>query len=304
MLKYFVMELKIFGSGTCDQSPERACAGYLLRTKGKTFLLDAGPGVYGRMSKYKIPFSDIDEIFISHFHLDHVNDLPAILFSLKHCSNGNDKKAPIIHGPAGFKKSLLGLLNAYGNQIISEEYRLDIIEHWELPIEKMEEDGFTQKEGPYITGSVIVRTLPMEHSNSAIGYRFEYELNPPETDKTEKADKKNLSEDFEPDEDDAEKEVPVKSFTYSGDTEPCNNIILLAKNTDCLLMEATCSDENPKKGHTTTSQAAAVAKKAEAKSLMLTHISPENGETDMEAVASQFYDGIVIAVRDGMRLSI
>lgn len=273
------MEVRILGSGTCDPSPERRCSGYVLNTQGKTFLIDAGPGTYEQLCRYGIDLGSIDEIFISHFHVDHVNDLPAILFSRKHYKSPQPKKNLVIHGPEGFRESLEGLMNAYGKQLMTGEYQIEIMEH---------------KEGDYRTGGITVRTLPMEHLLPTIAYRFDYEI------ETSAMEEETATEEEEI----PEKRKPVRSLTYSGDTSPCENIVKLAEDTDCLLMEATTSDEALKEGHSTTSQAATVARQAKAKSLVLTHISPENDQTNIEKKASQFYDGIIIIATDGMRLTI
>ncbi len=311
------MELRILGSGSAAQSVDRGSAGYLLQACGKIFLIDAGPGTCRQLSRYGIDVGSIDDIFISHFHVDHVNDLPAILFTRKHCLNEEPKNNLAVHGPSGFHVSLKNLLLSYGSQIISDDYKLKVIEHRKpepeeelrakaskerQQVKRKETKKNEEKEENYLeeveselfyrSGRVKVTMAEMEHSAPSLGFRFEYNSQP------------NGEEDAEPDLEENKADRPVKSFTYSGDTSPCSNIIKLATKTDCLLMEATASDNAPLRWHTTTSQAGAVAKKAGVKTLVLTHISPENDETDIENIASQFYDGIVIAARDGMRLTI
>ncbi|MBS7660151.1 ribonuclease Z, partial [Candidatus Bathyarchaeota archaeon] len=70
---------------------------------------------------------------------------------------------------------------------------------------------------------------------------------------------------------------PGRKIVYSGDTRPSEKIANLAKNADVLIHEATLSDELAEKaeeeGHSTPSEAAQVALKANVKLLVLTHIS-------------------------------
>ena len=62
-----------------------------------------------------------------------------------------------------------------------------------------------------------------------------------------------------------------------GDTRKCQNAVLLAENADVLVHESTFNKEEAKLArayfHSTTRQAAEVAQEAQAKRLLLTHIS-------------------------------
>ncbi len=209
-----------------------------------------------QLARMEIDLREINHIFITHFHIDHFNDLPAIIFAMK---NGlSDGRGDLtIHGPQGFTENFQAIRHAYGSQIVTDKFRTSVVEHGE--------DEFQ-------IDSVKVRTIQMAHSVPAIGYRFDG--------------------------------TNGKSLTYSGDTEPCSNIIKLAMGGEGLLMECSQPDDAPMPGHATTSQAAAVAQKAEVKTLILTHISPQNDTTNLEQNAAQFFNGIVIAARDGMRLTI
>ncbi len=251
------MELTILGSGTSDPSEDRGCASYLLKLSGKTFLVDAGPGSCRQLMKMGIGLASIDHFFITHFHIDHINDLTAILFTMKYSLPPEGRKNFTIHGPNGFREKWNTLMQVFGKWINTENYAITVAEHWE--------DEFN-------VDSIKVATLPMEHGEPCIGFRFD--------------------------------DGKGKIIAYSGDTAPCSNIIKLASGCDALLMECTRPDDSPVDGHTSTAQAGAVANKAEVKTLLLTHISPDNDTTDLDQQVSKYFDGVVIAVRDGMRITI
>lgn len=250
------MELRILGSGTSTPAVERGCAGYLLRLNGKTFLVDAGPGTLRALAKNNTSLADITDIFITHTHVDHCGDLPALLFGMKYglAAPRNDLT---LHGPEGFSAFMEKLSDAYGDQLRPKDWALHTRDHATTGI---------------MIDSVKVDTMPVEHPIAAIGYRFD--------------------------------DGNGKTLACSGDTAPCSNIIKLAMHCEALLMECSRPDESPIAGHATTSEAAAVAKKAEVKTLILTHIYPENDTSDLEQRATRFFDGIVIAARDGMRIVI
>jgi ribonuclease BN (tRNA processing enzyme) len=155
--------------------------------------------------------------------------------------------------------------------------------------------------------------MAMEHSLPTVGYRFEHLLNSPENDIEEvKSEEEEFKPDDlteEPDEDMDEEEglkppEQLKVFAYSGDTSPCENLVELARDADCFLMEISSDDTNPVEGHSTIRQAAEAAEKAGAKITVFTHISPENDMADVEKIASETFSGMAIKAKDGMRLII
>jgi len=96
------MIFTILGSGTAAPRLNRNMSGYLLEIEKKKILFDSGPGTIRQLLKLKTSLSDIDHIFYTHLHNDHINDLPAILWSNNY---GVYRKKPInLYGPKGFKK--------------------------------------------------------------------------------------------------------------------------------------------------------------------------------------------------------
>ena len=69
------MRLTILGSGTSVASKIRKSPGYLLEINGTLNLLDCGPGIIHQLAHTQYIIQDISNIFISHVHLDHVNEL-------------------------------------------------------------------------------------------------------------------------------------------------------------------------------------------------------------------------------------
>lgn len=96
------MKLTILGSGTAAPVLERNCAGYLLEINGKKFLFDSGAGTIRRLLEAKVDLFGIDNIFYTHLHNDHVNDLGAIIWSNNY--GGIRTKQLNLYGPKGFKK--------------------------------------------------------------------------------------------------------------------------------------------------------------------------------------------------------
>ena len=96
------MKLTILGSGTAAPMQERSNAGYLLEIHDMKILLDSGAGTIRRLLETKINLFDIENIFYTHLHNDHINDLGAIIWSNNY---GLNRKKPLnIYGPQGIRK--------------------------------------------------------------------------------------------------------------------------------------------------------------------------------------------------------
>lgn len=94
------MELIVLGSGTCVPDPVRYPSSHLLRLDdGELWLLDVGVGCLQQLMRAGENPNEIDHIFISHNHPDHVGGLAALIQSYTH--------AP------GFKRE--STLNIYGS---------------------------------------------------------------------------------------------------------------------------------------------------------------------------------------------
>lgn len=90
------------------------------------------------------------------------------------------------------------------------------------------------------------------------------------------------------------------SMVYSGDTDECDGLAELARGTDLLICESAMPDEQKVPGHLTPSEAGAVASRAEAKRLVLTHLYPPCDEVDIVKQARSTYNGPVIVAEDLM----
>ena len=72
--------LQLLGSGGPISDDARASSGSVIWWQGKSrVLIDAGGGVYLRFGESGAKLEELDFIGITHFHTDHVTDLPALL---------------------------------------------------------------------------------------------------------------------------------------------------------------------------------------------------------------------------------
>jgi ribonuclease BN (tRNA processing enzyme) len=90
-----------------------------------------------------------------------------------------------------------------------------------------------------------------------------------------------------------------KRLVYTGDTGPSDELAAWAADCDLLLCECSLPRERAIPMHLTPEQAGALAARARAKRLVLTHFYPPLEGTSPEVTAAQHYAGPVVAARDG-----
>ena len=152
------MKLTILGSGTAAPLLERNNAAYLLEAGALKLLLDSGAGTIRRLLEMKFDLFDIDNIFYTHLHNDHINDLGAIVWSnnygLKRTKQLN------LYGPKGFKRYVKILINK-----LLKPQKL----YFDVNIKEL-------KNSKLKIGNVEIKTFQTRHSSTtrSIIYRFEH----------------------------------------------------------------------------------------------------------------------------------
>lgn len=154
------MELTILGSGTCVPSVKRASPANFLRIGRCHILVDCGSGTLRQMEKARLDYKDLDYVFITHFHSDHVAELAPLLQALNWTPGFKREKELTIVGPMGLLKFYHSLLKLYP-VVNPRNYKIKVVE--------MEPDDLSKK------GTFFVETLKTKHSNESIAYKFEAE---------------------------------------------------------------------------------------------------------------------------------
>lgn len=251
------MKFTILGSGTAAPRLNRNMSSYLLEINKNKILIDSGAGTIRQLLKLKVDLLDINHIFYTHFHNDHINDLPAIIWSNNY--GNNRKKVLNLYGPKGFKKyfnilknNILGLKNP-----IKLNYKINIKEMKNNSIIKINNINFKSK----LT----------KHTQNSVAYKIKY---------------KN------------------KIIVYSGDAPYSIDLINFSNNADLLILECSFPDKMQVKGHLTPSLAGKIAKKANAKKLVLTHFYPEVDKVDIEKHCKKEFNGKIVLGKDLMEIDI
>ncbi len=124
-----MMRLTVLGSGTSVPHPRRSSSAHWLETKGGTILLDiSGPAVH-RMAEEGCDWANLDAIWVSHFHLDHVGGLAPFLFGTKYAPQTIGRRKPLtIYGPRGTRKLLQRFDDAGDYKLFEQPFPLEVRE--------------------------------------------------------------------------------------------------------------------------------------------------------------------------------
>lgn len=156
------MRLTVIGSGTISLSPTRGCASYLLEAGELRLLLDVGPGAAHTMARHGIDWWGVTHVVLSHWHLDHIGDLPTLIFAWRH-ARLEPRAAPLtIIGPAGTRDLLTRWAAALGDWLQNPGFPLDVVE--------------TVLESPLLLGAGLTLTSrSVPHTPESVAYSFEHD---------------------------------------------------------------------------------------------------------------------------------
>lgn len=150
-----IMKLIVLGSGTCVPSLKRNAPGYYLEAGRRQILIDCGSGILNQIKKAGKSYKDIDAVFITHTHPDHISDLIPFIHALLATPDFERKKDLSIVGPKGIQKfydCCIALTmrkpKTFSIEIIEIQDKLDM-------------------------GPLYVFSTKTVHSDNSIAYRFE-----------------------------------------------------------------------------------------------------------------------------------
>lgn len=277
------MEIKFLGTSAGQPAKQRnvtSIALKLLAERNEIWLFDCGEATQHQILETNIRPRKITKIFVTHLHGDHIFGLPGFLSSRSFQTSSDDKPQNLdIYGPIGIKNYVMTSLRLSGSKL---SYRINFHE-----LDASNQGLIFSDE----TFEVHMATL--DHTIYCMGYRVV------EKDKKGELDAEALKaagvpfgplfgrvkngQDIEID----GKVIKATDYigpdkrgrvvTILGDTRQTDQAIRLAIGSDLLVHEATYEASEGKiaksHGHSTTKQAAEVAKQAQVKRLLLTHIS-------------------------------
>jgi len=270
------VEVILLGTGTPRPSIERFGSATLINAGGQYFLFDAGRGATIRMRQAGITPNQIDKVFLTHLHSDHISGLDDLwitgwVWQRQQLLN--------VSGPKGTHQLVKGLRDAYAADI---SYRVANVklEDSKAKIESVEiEEGVIYQKDGVMISAFLVEHAPVK---PAFGYRVEF---------------------------------GDRVIVISGDTTYSENLVKHAQNADLLIHEISAAAPSLLKRnkrlasvvayHTNPSQIAEVLNKTKPRAAILNHVLlfgvPEDQVIDE---IKQQYSGEVTMGYDLMKIGI
>ncbi len=281
--------------GTASPMPgERVQTGTAVFVNGHFFMFDVGDGIVQKAENMGLPLSRLDGIFITHWHSDHMIDLPSIISRSWLLGRTSELH---LYGPDG-----TDTLNQAIDQFLylENQHRLDHHGHQIMDISKARAvpHEFVNKQGGkeviYDQDGIKITAFDVDHEpiEPAVGYVIEYN---------------------------------GKKVVISGDTKKNDLVLKMAKDADLLLhevllvsllkqmsieIEASGNSRNAtivtdiQDYHTSPKEVAELATQANVKELVLHHFAPA---PDLRIIKSLYkkelrgFDGPIHFANDGDR---
>src|SRR5262249_50523581 len=122
------IKLTVLGSGTCVPNGERNSSGYFLETHSARFMLDCGAGTVHALARYRVPWETMTHLIVSHFHVDHIGEMPSLMLAFRHGMTGPRTDPLEIIGPRGFAQLMENLKTAFGSKLLELPFPIRIRE--------------------------------------------------------------------------------------------------------------------------------------------------------------------------------
>ncbi|MFC2116837.1 ribonuclease Z [Bacteroidota bacterium] len=292
----------ILGSSSALPTSERFPTAHLLNANERFFLIDCGEGTQMQLRRYRLRLGKIHHIFISHIHGDHTFGLFGLLSSF----NLLGRKEPLhIYGPDLLEEMLLDHLKFFQNKL-----------SYDLTFHKIQ---CRRSALIYDDKNMEVRSLPLIHRVPTCGFLFrekprernilkekikEYNIPLRQIVEIKKGTDLLLQDGTVIPNSELTLPAPrPRSYAYCSDTRPNEAILPLIEGVDILYHEATFLNDDAKLAHetfhTTSRQAAELAKRAGAGKLLMGHFSSRYKDfSEFESEAKTVFPNTVI-VNDG-----
>jgi ribonuclease Z len=295
-LMSFIMEpfkVHILGCGSALPTLQHNASSQIVELREKLFMIDCGEGTQIQLRRSRIHFSKIIAVFISHLHGDHCFGLPGMISTF----GMTGRTAPLhIYAPAAFEPILDQTLSFF-----CQGLEFKVVFH---------AVDTTQNKVVYEDRSLTVETIPLQHRIDCCGYLFREKPILPHIRRDmidfykipiSQINNIKAGADWVT----AEGEViansrlttpaePARSYAYCSDTRYIKTLHELVKGVSTLYHESTYSAEDAERArlywHSTSQDAAKVARDASVGKLLLGHFSARyNNESQLLDEAKEIF---------------
>ena len=286
-------KVHILGCGSALPTLQHNASSQIVELREKLFMIDCGEGTQIQLRRSRIHFSKIIAVFISHLHGDHCFGLPGMISTF----GMTGRTAPLhIYAPAAFEPILDQTLSFF-----CQGLEFKVVFH---------AVDTTQNKVVYEDRSLTVETIPLQHRIDCCGFLFREKPILPHIRRDmidfykipiSQINNIKAGADWVT----AEGEViansrlttpaePARSYAYCSDTRYIKTLHELVKGVSTLYHESTYSAEDAERArlywHSTSQDAARVARDASVGKLLLGHFSARyNNESQLLEEAKEIF---------------
>lgn len=282
------INVTLLGTGAPVPSIERFGPSILVEAGGQKLLFDCGRGAGQRLWQLKIPLGQIDALFLTHLHSDHVVGIPDLWLTGWIPAMYGRRTYPLrVYGPDGTKDMMENLVKAFSWDISTRSKEKNKADSGAFVNATNIKEGYTwEKDGIKVTPFTVRHA---EFIDSALGYRIDY---------------------------------AGHSVILSGDTRYSENLIRYAKEADVVIHEVAAANKHSMQTsplinqilgfHTSPEDAGNVFEQTKPKLAVYSHIVLLTAESSippptMDEVifrTKKIYSGALQAGEDLMRIEV
>lgn len=257
------MRLTVLGGSAAGPNVGAGCSGYLLDSGTTRVVLDLGPGTLPELRRH-CDFRRLDALVVSHLHLDHTLDLLALRFALAY--NPVPPPAPLpLWLPPGGRDFLDRAAAAFTEPENVAAFFRGVFAVAEYdPSRRLT-----------LAPDLAIDFLPTRHYVPCWAMR-------------------------------ARAGDPGRDLVYTADTGPLTGLAPFAAGAQLLVAEATAAGPQPEpadeRGHLTPEEAAAIARDAAVRTMVVSHVWEEYGAASITTRAGTIFGGRIELARPGLCL--
>jgi ribonuclease BN (tRNA processing enzyme) len=258
------VRITVLGKSPAWQDAGGACSGYLVEEGDTTLLLDCGNGVFAKLRE-RVEYTDVGAIVVSHMHADHFFDLVSFAHALLLAPR--QQPVPVAGWPGTQRPARPRLIVPPGGPDVLRRTG-GLWGHEDLIQGAFAIEEYQAGAGPEV-GPLRLCFTEVPHYIKTHAVEISTATGP--------------------------------RFTFGADCRPNEELVEFAKDTDLLVIEATLPrpERTGVRGHLTAAEAGDHARRANAKRVVLTHISDELDEGIARAEAEEAFGGHVEIAHEG-----
>ena len=278
------MKITLLGTGGPRPDPARQGSSLVVNVGDEQLLFDCGRGAVTQLVRAGVPLAQVNPVFITHHHYDHISDLGDVILSTWLQGRPGALR---VYGPAGTAEIVTALIDrVYAKDIRFRAEGEPAVGGWK-PVEVRETGAglVCEGEGWQVYAEFVEHGQGLgipDFDWTTLGYRLEAE---------------------------------GKTLAISGDTVPCAGLERLARGADALVLCCYLAASEVVDAHTerltrylfpSSKQAGKIAASAGVKTLVLTHFrqKPESLMREIQEDVRRDFDGEVILGSDLLEIEV